>query len=188
MRRHWTRRRFLTTAAAAGAVAATESKRALGAPGSRKAPALGVSAFSASARETLVAAMDEIVPAAEDLPAASTAGGMESLEAIAAGDADLRRDLRRAAASIAKRAKPRSFSGLSSSERVAILTALEKEEAPVFAALRDSVYEGYYLRPEVQKSIGFDFIGPDREGPGLGTFDESILERVRVRAPSWRKP
>jgi hypothetical protein len=184
MPRNWTRRRFLRTTAAAGGVAGLVGA---GGVAARQAPVLGVSAFSASARETLAAAMDEIVPAVDDMPAASKAGGMKSLEAIAAGDADLRRDLRRAAASIAKRAKPRSFAVLPAEERIAILTALEKEEAPLFGALRDCVYEGYYLQPEIQKLIGFDFVGPDRSGPGLGTFDESILERVRGRAPSWRK-
>jgi hypothetical protein len=176
------------TTAAAGTLAATNAGLALGSP-RNGAPVLGISAFSASARETLVAAMDELIPAEGEMPAASKAGGLNTLEAIAAGDADLRRNLKRAAASLAKRAKARSkpFASLTSDERIAILTSLEKEEVPLFATLRDCVYEAYYLQPEVWSAVGFEFVGPDRPGPGLGTFDETILERVRGRAPSYRK-
>jgi hypothetical protein len=186
MPRNWTRRRFLTTASAAAGLAATNAGQALGSPRTG-APVLGVSAFSASARETLVAAMDELIPAFEDMRAASKAGGLDGLETIASSDADLRRDLKRAADSLAKRAKPKTFSALSSENRIVILAALEKEEAPLFATLRDCVYESYYLQPEIWSAIGFEFVGPDRPGPGLGSFDETILERVRGRAPSYRK-
>jgi hypothetical protein len=185
MHRSWTRRRFLKTAAA-GTFAATGTVRtvaALSAAGTRPAPA----PFSAGLRATLAAAMDEILPAADGMPAASGAGVMGYLERISAGDGEVRRDIQRAAAALQRRSRPQRFASLSAARRVRSLALLEKEQPAVFGSLRDFVYEGYYTNPEIWSRIGFEFYGPERPGPGLPAFDETSIERARARPPLYRK-
>jgi Gluconate 2-dehydrogenase subunit 3 len=185
MRRNWTRRGFLQTAAA-GTFAATGAARAiaaLSAAGTRPAS----SPFSAGLRETLHAAMDEILPASDGMPAASDTPVLRYLEEISAHDADVRRDLRRAAAALERRSRPRRFASLPPTRRVRVIAALEKEEPAVFGSLRDYIYEGYYTNPEIWSRIGFEFYGPERPGPGLPAFDESVLVRVRAMPPLYRK-
>jgi hypothetical protein len=130
--------------------------------------------------------MDAIVPAADEMPSAGEAGVGAYLEAVAAKDPDVRRQLRKAAASLDCRAGGR-FGALEAKGRIRALTALEKEEPPVFEALRDLVYEGYYTRPEVWRRLGFTFYEPGEVGPGTGTFDDSALARVKARPPFYRR-
>ena len=68
MRRNWTRRGFLQTAAA-GTFAATGMARAIAAL-SAAGPRPASSPFTAGVRATLRAAMDEILPASDGMPAA----------------------------------------------------------------------------------------------------------------------
>lgn len=131
--------------------------------------------------------MDAIVPAADGMPAASAAGVMEYLELVATRDADVRRQLRRAASALERRARPSPFDSLQNERRVGVLAELEAKEPTVFEALRDFVYEGYYTRPDVWKRLGFEFYGPDRPGPGLPPFDETSVARVRARPPFYRR-
>jgi uncharacterized protein (UPF0147 family) len=145
------------------------------------------SPFTASARATLSAAMDEIIPAADGMPAASAAHVMRYLEEISVRDGGVRRDIRRAAAALERRSRPRRFASLSAAKSVRVISALEKQEPAVFGALRDYVYEGYYTNPEIWSRIGFEFYGPDRPGPGMPAFDEGAVERVRASPPRYRK-
>ena len=183
--RNWTRRRFLRTAAA-GTVAATAADRAIAALSAGTWPSS--SPFPAGVRATLLAAMDEIIPASDGMPAATAAHVMRYLDDVSARDADFRRDLRRAAAALDRRARPRRFASLSAARRLRAIAALEREEPVVFASLRDSVYEGYYTNPEIWSRIGFEFYGPERPGPGMPPFDESAVKRVRAVPPLYRKP
>ena len=180
MRRNWTRRRFLA-AAAAGSALATGAGRSVG-----SAPTSPGTALSAGSLPAVRAAMDAIVPASEAMPSAGEAGVAAYLEAVAAKDPDVRRQLRKAAASLDRRAGGR-FATLDAAARARALAALEREEPPVFEALRDLVYEGYYTRPEVWRRLGFTFYGPDAAGPGTGTFDEGAVARVKARRPFFRK-
>lgn len=145
------------------------------------------SAWPDSVGAALRAAMDAIVPAADGMPAAGEAGVLAYLELVATRDADVRRQLRRAASALEKRAHPSPFASLPGERRARVLAELEAKEPTVFEALRDFVYEGYYTRPEVWKRLGFEFYGPDRPGPGVPPFDETSVERVRARPPLYRK-
>ena len=185
MRKRWTRRGFLR-AAAAGTLATTGAARSIGTLSlteRRSSP----SPFPANVRATLRAAMDEIIPAETGMPAASGAQVMRYLEDLSARDPSVKRDLRRAASALERRAGPGRFVSLSAARRVQALAALEKHERTVFTSLRDYVYEGYYTNPEVWKLIGFEFYGPERPGPGVAAFDEKALERVRSTPPLYRK-
>src|SRR5512141_1469316 len=104
--RDWTRRRFLTTAAA-GTAAASGAVRAAAAPLAAR-PDVS-SAWPDALGGVLRAAMDVIVPAEGGMPAAGEAGVYAYLELVASRDADVRLQLRRAAAALEKRAQPSGF-------------------------------------------------------------------------------
>ncbi len=182
--RDWTRRRFLT-AAAAGTAAASGAVRAVAAPLAARPDAS--SAWPEALGAVLRAAMDAIVPAEGGMPAAGEAGVYAYLELVASRDADVRLQLRRAATALEKRAQPSGFASLSGERRARALAELETKEPAMFETLRDFVYEGYYTRPEVWKRLGFEFYGPDRPGPGIPPFDETAVERVRALSPLYRK-
>jgi hypothetical protein len=182
--RDWTRRRFLVTSVA-GAVAKSGAVRS--AAESVPARHAASSAWPDEVAAALRAAMDAIVPAADGMPSAGEAGVPEYLEIVATRDADVRQQLRRAAAALDRRARPASFASLKGAQRVRALEGLEAKEPSVFATLRDYVYEGYYTRPEVWKRLGFEFYGPDRAGPGVPPFDENAVERVRELPPFYRR-
>jgi len=180
--RRWTRRRFLGTAGAASLGVA--SARAI-APKSNRTTA--PAALSESQRGTLSAAMDEIVPAGDGMPGAVEAGVARYLEDLSARDADVRGDLMRAAAALARAARPTRFPALPPEKRVALLAALESREPAVFGAFRDLVYEGYYVNAEVWRRLGFEFYGPERAGPGVAVFDETALAGVKARGTLYRR-
>jgi hypothetical protein len=138
-------------------------------------------------RAALRAAIDDLIPAADGMPAASGAGVMRYLESVAAREPSLRLELRRAVDALERRARPARFASLSGARRVKLLSELEKREPVLFASLRDAVYEGYYTNPEVWKRIGFEFYGPERPGPGLAPFDEKAVEGVKARPPLYRE-
>ena len=122
------------------------------------------------------------------MPGAAEVGALRYLEDLSRRDADVRRDLARAAAALSRAARPKRFAALASERRVAILSALEAREPAVFAALRDLVYEGYYANADVWRRLGFEFYGPARPGPGIAAFDEKSLAGVRARGPLYRRP
>jgi hypothetical protein len=177
MRRPWTRRHFFE--AAAGTLASLRAA----ASNARPAPA---SALSRSA-ETLRAAMDEIIPAADGMPSASASGVARYLEELSNREASVKRALSRAAAALEKSARTKRYVSLEAEGRVRALETLERREPAVFAMMRDLVYQGYYTSPEVWKLLGFEFYGPDRPGPGIAEFDATALERVRARPPFYRR-
>jgi len=181
--RDWTRRRFLTTAAT-GTAAASVAMRADATPLAAR-PDVS-SAWPDSVGAALRAAMDVLVPAEGGMPAAGEAGVLAYLEGVATRDADVRRQLRRAASALEKRSHSSSFPSLPVERRARVLAELETKEPAIFEALRDYVYEGYYTRPEIWKRLGFEFYGPDRPGPGLPRFDEAFVEQVRRRPPLYR--
>jgi len=176
MRRRWTRRHFFE--AAAGALASLQAAASRGNPANAR-----TSRFA----ETLRAAMDEIIPAADGMPSASEAGVARYLQEAAIRRDSVERALKRAAAALEKSAPDRRFASLDRAGRVRALRALEERQPAAFAELRDLVYEGYYTNPEIWKRIGFEFYGPDRPGPGIAEFDAAALERVRARPPFYRR-
>jgi Gluconate 2-dehydrogenase subunit 3 len=142
-------------------------------------------AFTHEERDTLRAAMDEIVPASDGMPAASEIGGVAYLERIAAGDADVAKELHEALRRL-QGASEQPFDQLDQDARVATLQKWEARDAIQFAKLRDYVYESYYTQPQVWKLIGYEFYPTDHEGPHMEPFDESILDGVRKMPKLYR--
>ena len=169
----WTRRGFLAASAAVPLIA-IETRAA--------AP----NAVNEGERAILHAAMDEIIPAGDGMPAASEVGGVAYLERVAAEDAEVASDIRTALAALQK-CSEQPFDQLHHDARVAALKKLELQEPIQLAQLRDYVYESYYTQPRVWKLIGYEFYPTDHPGPHMEPFDESFLEGVRKMPKLYRE-
>lgn len=172
MNSRWSRREFLATTAAVPLIA-IETRA-------------GQPVFQDWERLDLQAAMDEIVPAADGMPAASQMGGVAYLERVAAADAQVAGEIRTALTALRDHsAQP--FYQLHHEARVAALKKLEAQDPTQFAHLRDYVYESYYTQPPVWKLIGYEFYPTDHAGPHMEPFDESVLDDVRKMPKLYRE-
>jgi hypothetical protein len=169
---NWNRREFLGASAAMPLIAI-------------EIRAAAANAFNDRERAMLRAAMDEIIPASDDMPAASEVGGPAYLERIAA-DADLANEIRAALAALQKTTE-QPFDQLDHDARVTVLKRFEAADSTQFAHLRDYIYESYYTQPSVWKLIGYEFYPTDHAGPHMEPFDDSILAEVRKRPKLYRE-
>lgn len=179
MKRKWTRRRFVGTAwTAPGLVQITLD--------AAPAPVL-----RPSERETLLLAMDEIIPAGEGMPAASAVGGLEYVDRLAAQVPAIKRQLGRVLASIESVSRSRfrrGFARLEQSDRISALREMERQAAPEhFRALRDLVYEAYYTQPRVWKLLGYESHLTGDPGPRMKPFDDRALAKVRALPKHYRE-
>jgi len=147
-------------------------------------------ALTSRQRGALSALADEIVPAGDDMPAATAVGAVQYLDALVRREPEVALVLRGALAVIEKTARTRHrrrFDRLAPRQRVAVLEAMERDDPEPFRALRDLVYEAYYTQPAVWRRLGYDFIGPERSGPPLEPFEEALLDRVRAMPRLFRQ-
>jgi hypothetical protein len=142
--------------------------------------------FDEHERAMLLAAMDEIIPAGDGMPAASEAGGIAYLERIASQDAAVAVEIRNSVEALLTSSE-QPFHRLPHEARVTALQTLESHKPNEFAHLRDYVYESYYTQPRVWKLIGYEFYPTDRPGPHMEPFDETILDDVRKRPKLYRE-
>jgi hypothetical protein len=194
MNKKWTRRRFLKTSlggsvvAGAGVTAGFAPAKVVAAPQKEK---LSVSGFDEHRRGVLRAAMDEIIPASDGMPAASQVGGVEYLDRLVREIPELKKELQESLAALEEISRKRfsqDFLRLSRAKRAEVLAELEKRGEPrLFAILRDSVYEAYYTQPRVWKLIGYESHPTNQSGPRMKPFDESVLSEVRKRPKLYRE-
>ena len=207
MARRHTRRRFVETGlkgslvalgagSLGGARAVWAAVRQTGAPARE--------ALSAAQRSTLRAVADELIPAADDRPAASELNVVAYIETVLADVPELRENttaaLQRLEESSASNFQ-RPPHELSSEQRVDLLQRFEKEQPgsgqavwgqgnanpDLFASLRDLVYEAYYTNPEIWERVGYEFHEARPPGVKMEPFDESILSVVRRRPKNYRE-
>ena len=134
-----------------------------------------------TSRRTLRAAVDRIIPAQDKMPAASSAGAVEYLEALSSRDRDIEQRLARALTALGP-----SFVESSETEQIGALAKLEKADPPSFAALRDGVYEAYYTNPRIWPLIGYSFHKGTKRTALLEDFDTTLLARVQQLKPLYR--
>jgi len=182
----FTRRRFLEAALAGpaviGAKAEVKQGQALKPPAS--------TSLGPEQREALRAAMDEIIPSSDGMPAASAAGGLEYLERVCQQELEIRMDLQQVLnvlGQLSEATLHTAFADISSAQRVEILTELETQSPEVFAKLRDLVYESYYTQPSVWKLIGYELHPTNESGPYMKPFDDSVLAKVRKMPKLYRE-
>ena len=192
MKTTWSRRRFMGSALQ-GVASVSASRLAAGASPSIGAESAtsAVPPFRPEQKNALAAVMDEIIPAAQGMPSASQAGGLDYLARASQEDAGLGAELVKsidAARDSARAAFGRDFDRLGPEERIAALRRLEQSDPSAFRSLRDAAYEAYYTRPEVWKRLGHEFYPPGRPGPLPPPFDASSLARVRQMPRLYRVP
>jgi len=134
-------------------------------------------------QKILTAAMDEIIPAGDGMPAASETGGLnyllKLLEKIPEQAKTLSAGLSTLNIQSNKKLK-KDFIKITSEERTSLLQEQEKDNAAFFNQLRDFTYESYYLSPLVWKLIGYEPHPTNSSGPLMEAFDERLLDRVRT--------
>jgi hypothetical protein len=190
----WTRRKFLETSVGGSILVGSAAVAGVGSPLVRLVPQekeLSSSEFDSHQRKLLRAAMDEIIPASDGMPAASEVGGVEYLDRLARQIPKLKREFQKGLAALEEASRKRfqkNFLRLSRAERVEALAELEKRTAPkCFSTLRDSVYEAYYIQPQVWKLIDYEFYPTDQPGPRMKPFDEAVLAQVRKLPKLYRE-
>jgi len=194
MKKRWSRRKFLRAGMAGSVVTGGSTwvglssvTKVIGAQ--KEEPSTGE--LSPEELKALGAAMDEIIPASDDMPAATEVGGLEYLENLIREMPELQQNVRRALASLENESRSRykkEFPLLSSPERARVLDEMERHAAPgLFKVLRDCTYEAYYLQPKVWKLIGYEFHPTNERGPSMKPFDESALGEVRKRPRYYRE-
>ena len=145
-------------------------------------------------RRLLNGLLDEVVPASADgrVPAAGTLGLVDFLGNKASDDpalaALLRAVLIRAAALVETRGA--SFGALDAAGRIGVVEALERAEPEAFKALLQSIYMGYYSRPDVRPQFGLSDRPTQPDGYVLPEDDpdelEAMLAPVRGRGRCYR--
>jgi hypothetical protein len=192
MKKKWTRRRFLATGLK-GSIVMSSSAAAVGRPAPLSPPQVGAQAAGLGRMETdtLLAAIDEIIPAAEGMPAASAVGGVEYLDRLARQTPSIKSQLEgclRTLDSVSRKRYGKAFTEIPSEDRIAALRAMEMQDAPKqFSTLRDYVYESYYTQPQIWKLIGYEFFPTNQAGPQMKPFDESVLAEVRKKPKFYRE-
>ena len=146
-------------------------------------PSAGLSAEESSLLRSVI---DEIIPAADGMPAASEVGSLEYLDQLVREHSEVRAELetglsRLASVSVDALAAP--FTGCSPTQRVQALSEMEKRAPREFAILRDYTYEAYYTRPQVWRLIGYDGNSAKDQ---RGDFD-ALLAPVRAMHGLYRR-
>lgn len=176
----WSRRRFIETSVLTqiGISAGVLTQLYSCAPDESSSKVL-----SSSLQKTLSAAMDEIIPSGDGMPAASKTGGLnyllklmeqfpEQAKKISSGLTDLNDQC--------KKKFNKEFTRITSEERITLLQEQEKDNPAFFNQLRDYTYESYYLNPQVWKLIGYEPHPTMSAGPLMEDFNEKLLDRVRT--------
>lgn len=186
-----TRREFLEIAARQSVTASIAASALLETSYLRSPESTSALGLDAGATEALIAVIDEIIPAADGMPAASEAGTLAYFELLAASERALAETVQasvRTANALSQERFGRRFPSIAPEQQVEILSAFEKSgDAALFGKLRNYVYEAYYLQPRVWALIGYDPYPTNAPGPHMEPFDQTLLDRVRAMAPLFKE-
>lgn len=141
--------------------------------------------LSEEQRALLSAALNRIVPAQGEMPAAGDLGIGGFVETVAAGSSGKRRNLLDGLVRIELAAAERggAFTSLSAAEQTEALRAVAAAEPGFFQELVIQTYRGYYTNERVFERLSYR--APNRESYNPIPFDESLLEPVRQRGRRW---
>ena len=136
-------------------------------------------------RGLLADALNRIVPAQDEMPAAGDLGIAEFVESVAAGSSAKRRNLLEGLVRIELAAAERggAFASLSADAQTDALRAVQTTDPVFFQELVTQTYRGYYTNETVFGLLSYR--APNREGYDPIPFDESLLEPVRQRGQVW---
>jgi hypothetical protein len=176
----WTRRKFIETTVLAqiGISAGVLTQLYSCAPDESSSKVL-----SSSLQKTLTAAMDEIIPSGDGMPAASETGGLNYLLKLLEQFPDQAKKLSTGLTGLNDQCQKKfskDFTKITSGERISLLQEQEKNNPVFFNQLLEYTYESYYLSPQVWKLIGYEPHPTMSAGPLMEPFDEKLLDRMRT--------
>ena len=192
MRKNWTRRSFIEST-----LVTSVTTRAGLAAVSSVVPAAGLSqeelptlpGLDQTHRLDFMIIIDEIIPAADGMPAASQVGVGQYVATLLAENQSLVDAFARGLDFLREKGQERyqrSFSNLTDDQRVELLEQFEDTNSTSFRHIREAVYEGYYTRPQIWHLVGYQSHPTNSEGPAMEPFNESSLERVRQLPKLYR--
>ncbi|HEX4771064.1 MAG TPA: gluconate 2-dehydrogenase subunit 3 family protein [Bryobacteraceae bacterium] len=148
-----------------------------------------VQALTQDRQSILKIVLDLIIPASDEMPSASEAGGMNYLQNVMQHDKDVAANITKAldvADAFSERSFQKPFNKLEKNDQIAVLKEMENAALRVFDALRAYVYESYYTQPAIWEHIGYEPYPTDHAGPHLAPLDDSLLENVRKMPKLYR--
>jgi hypothetical protein len=188
----WSRRKFLETGVV-GAITVTGVRATSlfsAQEGGSQPPKIAKNSFGKRHRDLLRVSIDEIIPAADGMPAASEVGGVDYLGHLAGENQQVARELSESLDALDQVSVSHfktSFLSLSRELRVESLITFERRDPNSFRDLRKYVYEAYYLQPRVRNLIGYEPHPTNAPGPTIVAFDESVLAEVRKKPRHYRE-
>jgi hypothetical protein len=135
--------------------------------------------------------MDQIVPASDTMPSASSVGGVEYILSVLESYPDLIAsmvEILNNLEQLTQKTHQKNFVDVSSEQRIQILSAYESTHPELFSILRNFVYESYYVNEKVWKLIGYEPHPTLSAGPEMEPFDPGLLERVKKLPQSYINP
>ncbi len=137
-------------------------------------------------RSNLTAALDTLLPGDEWWPAAGVLGLADRVMELADLDPSHPGLVFEALSLL-----PADFRELEGEARTAAMERLETGRSAIFGVLQLLAYNAYYTDARVldvvESRTGYEARPPQPLGYVLEPFDESLLEKVRARAPFWRR-
>ena len=187
-KKNWTRRSclestFVTSVTSRAGLATVSSVVPTAGRSQEELPELP--GFDRAQRLDFISMIDEIIPAADGMPAASEVDIDRYVATLFTQDQGLIEAFESGLDFLREKAMEQyeqSFSNLDSDQRIELLEQLEVTDPVSFRRVREAVYEGYYTRPQIWHLVGYQPHPTNSEGPVMEPFDESSLERVR-RSP-----
>jgi hypothetical protein len=138
-------------------------------------------------RTTLVATLNRLVPARDDLPGAGDLGVAATIEQAMQQSPPLRRALLDTLRAIDFASGDHAFTNQPADTRDSILRTVETSHPDPFALLVEHTYRSYYTLPVVQRALGLTGEPPQPRGYHLAPFDPALLAKQRQRPPFWRR-
>ncbi|MYC33881.1 MAG: gluconate 2-dehydrogenase subunit 3 family protein [Chloroflexi bacterium] len=141
--------------------------------------------LSADQRALLSAALNCIIPAQGEMPAAGDLDIGGFVESVAAGNAESRRRLLEGLVQIQLVAAEQGgdFQALPADAQMDALRAVESSASEFFQYLVTQTYRGYYTNETVTSLLSYR--APNRQDYDPLPFDDSLLEPVRQRGQIW---
>jgi len=135
--------------------------------------------------ELIVAILDRLIPAVDDLPAAGQMGLTSEIVRLAAQQARFNGVFENAIDTFGK--ENPTFTSSNGEQQDDAIRTFESASPDLFGALLSISYIVYYKDSRVHARIGWEGRTPQPDGNEMEPWDESVLETMRKREPFWRK-
>jgi len=134
--------------------------------------------------ELLIAILDRLIPAVDDLPSAGQMGLTSEIVRLAARQTRFNNVFENAIDSFSSE-NPK-FTSSNGDQQDDAIRSFESVSPELFGALLSIAYIVYYKDSRVHARIGWEGRTPQPDGNDMEPWDESVLETVRKRKPFWR--